>query len=48
MLSCFQSTNLQRDETFGIIIILIIKLYLDTIKSGTYVPFTGVYIHVNR
>ena len=30
-----------------IIIILIIKLYFNTIKSGTAVPFTGVYIHVN-
>ena len=29
-------------------IIIIITLYLHTIKSGTYVPFTGVYIHVNR
>ena len=28
--------------------IIIIKLYFDTIKSETYVPFTGVYIHVNR
>jgi len=26
------------------IIILIIKLYFNTIKSGTAVPFTGVYI----
>ena len=28
--------------------IIIIKLYFDTIKSETYIPFTGVYIHVNR
>ena len=28
-----------------IIIIIIIKLYLDTVNSGTAVPFTGVYTH---
>ena len=27
------------------IIIIIIKLYLDSVKSGTAVPFTGVYTH---
>ena len=26
-------------------IIIIIKLYLDTVNSGTPVPFTGVYTH---
>ena len=26
-------------------IIIIIKLYLDTVNSGTAVPFTGVYTH---
>ena len=27
--------------------IIITLFYFDTIKSGTAVPFTGVYIHVN-
>ena len=27
------------------IIIIIIKLYLDTVNSGTAVPFTGVHTH---
>ena len=30
------------------IIIVIIKLYFNTIKSGMSVPFTGVYIRVNN
>ena len=37
---------MKSSPTVIIKIIIIIKLYFDTIKSGTYVPFTGVYIHV--
>ena len=45
---CVNYNVLGMDDVSTTIIIIIIKLYFDTIKSGTYVPFTGVYIHVNR
>ena len=37
-------------EVAALLITIIIKLYLDIIKSGTYVPFTGVYTckYVNK
>ena len=48
----FEDTKLepstQRSVLRSTLVIIIIKLYLDTIKSGTYVPFTGVCIYKNR
>ena len=40
--------NIGRQHIFQEYVIIIIKLYFDTIKSGTPVPFTGVYRHISR
>ena len=44
ILETFKGRTWQHQREAGLIII-IIKLYLNTIKSGTAAPFKGVYIH---